>query len=212
MNDLIRGHFDLSALPENKALLTDIKRLETELADRQKWNTVNPLEKQAYRDEMIHKIQTDHWARCQAKKEAVSDELGKFAAAWKRDNQPDAAERLLKLERYKAQISLMNPKDLKQKISEAASADTPEARSRFSPEWLTAATAEAAKMGGDTRFAAGVALQNCHAEAPWLNTEQGAALSELAQAYDMEYGQAALGPEDDGNGAIGRFDVAEVVA
>lgn len=208
MNGLVLEHLAATTLPENKALLADLQRLERELADGDRWR--DSLQREAYRAEQLHEIQLQHWSRCRLRKEAIAEDLKRYSESWKRANERGPSERLLDLERRKAETALLDDKALQKELLEAAAADTPEARLRFSPERLTALSLEAAKRGSGT-FEAVEAMKNCHAAKPWLNSVKGAELQRLEQAYEVEYGQAALGPSDEGTDFLGAFDISELL-
>jgi hypothetical protein len=203
-NALARAFLADNPTPENKSLLADLERLENDLSDTRKWADIPNEKRSDLRDQMLHEVQLAHWQRCAERKEKLSAEFEAFRASWQRQNKRDGSERLADMQRYRTEIKL-DDSNLEATLLEAASAETPEERAKYDPDYLYALAEHAADKG--LKGALGVAksaLENCNVKAPWLNDPRGDALAKEMSAVDAEYGTAKIADDF-------QFDIAEAI-
>ena len=207
-NELARSILENHAiLPENKRLMTDIRKLEADMSSRE-WP--NLIERAETAEARLHDLQLDHWQRTQSAQEKAETELRQYAASWRRANEAPAAERLLQRERLKVQLAISDKREIAAMVSKALEADSPEARQSIDGDMLYAAAEWAmTHSDNDLLLTAKEAIRTTNSDAPWLNTEKGAELAHEADIYSCEYGLCRMDPEAAGDEVA--FDVAEVI-
>jgi hypothetical protein len=204
-NSLARAFIEDTPSAENRALLADIQRIETDLSDKRKWQDYTNVEKDELAERMLHECSMSHWQRNTERKEKLTAEFDAFRASWERTNKRDGSERLANMARYKTEIKL-DPKKAEADLYAAADASTPEDRAQYDSDYLYALaehTANENKPG--TLSVAKSALDNCNVSEPWLNTDKGANLATAILEVDTEYG---IAKSDGGEIAV---EVAELI-
>ena len=204
-NSLARAFLADSPIPENRALMADIQRFEADINDKRKWQDFTNTERAELQERQLHELTMQHWTRCAQRKEKLQSEYDAFRATWERQNRVDGAERLANMARFKTEIRL-DPDKIEAKLHEAASADTPQDRAKYDADWLYAAAEHMADTGKPGTLAvAKSALDNCNANAPWMNDPKGDALASAIDEVSVEYGLA----KSDGGEIV--VEVAELI-
>lgn len=184
---LTRMALEQSAVtPENKELLKRVQALETEIKDKNKWRDYSQAEKQEYIANKIHDIQMRHYTDCQAKRAEVAKRLQEERAKWERANIKDAATRTITWQRYQAELALMNKNEIASKMQSVDS--------NVDPDFLYAAAEYCSRQHPDIVAEVKSAIIDTSASEPWLRDEGIKDLADLAETYNVEYGQVKTHP------------------
>ena len=179
----IKGNLVTPRKNENVQLMAAIQRLRT----------FEPDENHTREDELF-KVQLKYYTACQAKKTEAESRMLKLRKAYQREK-PDPIESLLNLERYKTECQAMKEHDLIAAISDCTKAATWQEKAGYNPDYIRAVSGElrARKKTFEANLLPG-ALQNIHANEPWKNTEEGAALESEINVNNVPFGIARIEP------------------